>query len=266
MREVKIDSSKASLVNVSGKLFSIPSPIQTALLINQSNATYDRTQLNVPKNSTIYASRLKRALNLGVYGTDMAYASISDDGQSALGHFKAVENLAENLGIKAAIDPNLVKRLGANAGNADSLMILSSDFYREADNYLKQNERTDVAALILTGGWIEATFLTAQAAKSDNEMARTRLAEQGQAAETIYEVLSSQDDEELKNSDLIQKIDSIRNSYASIKREYVYETPETNPEAKKTIFKSNSTYSMNDSLFNSLSAQLERLRKEIILP
>ena len=264
--KVEVDSTKASLVNVAGKLFSIPSPIQTALLIKKSDAAYQREQLNDPKNSNIYSSRLKRALNLGVFGTDMAYASISDDGQAALRNFKAVENLSENLGIKAAIDADLVKRLGANTGNADSLLLLSGNFYREADNYLKENERTDIAMLVLAGGWVEATYLTAQAAKINNQMAKNRMASQTQAIHTIHEVLSDQSDPELEASNFMQKIDSLKSSFEEVEVVYEYKAPTTETLAKKTMINSTTSFVMADSLFRRITEQIEDLRTEIITP
>ncbi|MBK6985671.1 MAG: hypothetical protein IPH32_13370 [Bacteroidetes bacterium] len=40
------DTVKAVVLNVGGELFSIPSPIQTALLIQKSGVTYDKAILN----------------------------------------------------------------------------------------------------------------------------------------------------------------------------------------------------------------------------
>ncbi len=38
-----VDTVKTSVVNVGGELFSVPSPIQTALLIQKSGITYDKS-------------------------------------------------------------------------------------------------------------------------------------------------------------------------------------------------------------------------------
>src|SRR5690554_4452801 len=61
---VDLDSSKTSLVNIAGKLFSIPSPIQTAILIKNSGVDYNRESLNDPANISNYVSKNVRALNL----------------------------------------------------------------------------------------------------------------------------------------------------------------------------------------------------------
>ena len=54
------DTVKAIALNVGGELFSIPSPIQTALLIQKSGVTYDKAILNAGnkngQNSIILAS------------------------------------------------------------------------------------------------------------------------------------------------------------------------------------------------------------------
>jgi hypothetical protein len=81
------------------KLFSIPSPIQTALLIKNSGASYSEAALHNPEMASEYQSKSAQAINLGIYGTTMAYSSLYDDGQTALQHYKALDKLSHKLGI-----------------------------------------------------------------------------------------------------------------------------------------------------------------------
>ena len=69
----KIDSNKSNIVSVGGTMFSIPSPIQTSMLLKKSGAPYSKAILNVPANVSKYSTAVKKALNLGIYGADLGY-------------------------------------------------------------------------------------------------------------------------------------------------------------------------------------------------
>src|SRR5690554_6477635 len=56
VKSIEVDSTEASVVNIAGKLFSIPSPIQTAILIKNANIPYNRESLNDPANISNYLS------------------------------------------------------------------------------------------------------------------------------------------------------------------------------------------------------------------
>ena len=263
LKNVTLDSTKTSFVNIAGKLFSIPSPIQTAILIKNSDLPYNREALNNPANTSNYVSKNIRALNLGIYGTDMAYTSLYDDSQQSLRYFKAIEGLADELEIKGALSPTLIRRLGNNVGNADSLLFLSGKFYEAADQYLKDNERYDLAAYILAGGWVEATYLTSFAAKGGNADARKRLAEQKKAIGTLCEVLRSTGDDAFKSGSTMVQLDSLNGIYRQVKNEYTYNKPETNAERKVTVITSESSFDLTDQQLAEISERIQRIRASI---
>ncbi len=263
MASVEIDSTKTEFVNVAGKLFSIPSPIQTAILIKESEASYNKEVLNNPSKAATYVSKNQRALNLGVYGTEMAYSSLYDDSQASLRYFKAVENLAEELEIKGAMDSEIITRLGSNVGNADSLLILSGEFFEASDKYLKENDRYDLAALILAGGWVEASYLTSLTANAGNEAARSRLAAQKKAIITLCDVLETTADDNFNSGVIRAQFDSLKTVFKAVSHDYTFKQPETNSEERLTVITSESTFKLTDEQLKEISSRLKRLRASI---
>jgi len=253
VNQVEIDSTKSTLVNISGKLFSIPSPIQTASLIDRDKAPYRIDVLADYEAIDNVPDRNMRAMNLGIFGIDMVYSSFYEDAQNALNYYKAIDQLATNLEIKSAIDKNLIKRVGANVDEPDSLILLSSKFYESLDAYLKQNDRTEIAALVLTGAWIESTMLTAL---SKDEAAREALAAQSKASATLHKLIS---DIELNNKVFKIELDSLNNSFQQIEKNYKFITPEVFPEQKRTVIKSESSHNISDSLKNDIQNRLIKL-------
>src|SRR5687768_11415383 len=72
----KIDTTNNMNLNIGGKLFSIPSPFQTATLIKNSGAPFNSSLLNPVGNKDNYSTNFHKALNLGIYGADMGYLTI----------------------------------------------------------------------------------------------------------------------------------------------------------------------------------------------
>ncbi len=186
------DTVKAVALNVGGELFSIPSPIQTALLIQKSGVTYDKAILNAGNKNGQYASDYSKSLNLGIYGADLGYVSMYNQTQDALGYLGAVKQLADKLGVSAAFDQSTMKRINDNISNKDSMLVLVGIAYRASDAYLKTNKRTEISSLILTGGWIESMHFSISAYKSKpTSEVKYRIAEQKQALGSIVRLIKS---------------------------------------------------------------------------
>jgi hypothetical protein len=147
----------------------IPSPLEITTLLKQSGLRYDQQMLNAPENRAGYNSSFKKALNLGVYGTDLGYSNIYEQTQDALNYMNSVKALADDLNIGQFFDFGTLRRLAANSRNIDSLLLITTRNFNEINAYLQANNRSDVSVLILAGGWIEALHITCQVADRDKE-------------------------------------------------------------------------------------------------
>src|SRR4051812_10904265 len=67
---------------------NIPSPASGVQDLAAFNIPYDNSILNDPKKSVGYVTEYQRAINLGIYNIDMAYAMLHDRGQDVLQYMK----------------------------------------------------------------------------------------------------------------------------------------------------------------------------------
>jgi len=74
-----IDFENLSVVKINDKLFSVPSPIQIAILTKELGIEYNKNILNSSKKYFAYNTSFTQALNLGVYGADLAYVNIYEN-------------------------------------------------------------------------------------------------------------------------------------------------------------------------------------------
>ncbi|GIV43585.1 MAG: hypothetical protein KatS3mg035_0708 [Bacteroidia bacterium] len=260
----KTDSAKTTLLTVNGEIFSIPSPIQTAILVKQVGANYDKALLNDPKNYSNYSTKFQKALNLGVYGADLGYVTMYEQTQDAIGYLASVRKLADELGVSGAFDLSLVDRFEKNMGNRDTILSLVSEAYRASDSYLKNNERDDLGALVLAGGWVESIYFATNVAKvSKNEEVIKRIGEQKKTIENLIKMLSPY----YNNSEFTSFIDSLidlAGDFDNIKFIYIYEKPTTDVENKVTTINSRTEVSITEDQLKTISEKIAKIRKSIV--
>ena len=172
-RTKEIDSSNL-MMNIGGSIFSIPSPIQTTLLMSQVGAEFNASMLNSKDNADNYSSDFLKALNLGIYGCDLGYSAAYENNDLSLKYLSTIRNIAGYIDLENAFDETLIERFSNNFSNKDSMLVLVSEAYKGADIYLKENEKDDVAALVIAGGWIEANYLSCMIIKENNNKLITR--------------------------------------------------------------------------------------------
>jgi hypothetical protein len=177
---------ETELLNVGGKIFSIPSPVQTALAIRKAGLKYQK-DLTAPLDKGESAvGKVTQSTILGMYGADLAYVTVHKDGQRAMATMQAIEKLGNKLELTNSFDRALLDRFKTNLGSEDSLLQFSGTAFRAADQYLKNNQRDDVSALVLAGGWVESLYLTVSdpAAAKDQKLV-DRIGEQKTALRAL---------------------------------------------------------------------------------
>lgn len=259
-----VNPDKTNLLQIDGKVFSVPSPIQTALLIQKINSTYNASLLNSPKNTTKYSSNYQKAVNLGVFGADLGYVTIYEQTQDAISFLTAVNSLADDLGVMGAFDRTLLERFEKNLGNKDSLLVLVTDAYQGADAYLKNNERNDVGALILAGGWIETLwFATNVANQTQNADVIRRIGEQKNTLNNLIKILTPYYSKS-EFAGLVDQLMDLNEVFAQVTNTYTYVQPTVDEKNKTTTINSTSEVVVTKEQLKLISEKISAIREKII--
>ncbi|MFC2175396.1 hypothetical protein ACFLR1_00320 [Bacteroidota bacterium] len=260
----KVDSSSTMLMSVGGAMISIPSPIQTAMLIEKSGADYNKGFLNEPKKVTTYATNYQKAMNLGVYGADVGYVTIYDQSQDALKYLGVINKLSDELGITGAFDENTIRRFETNFGKRDSMLNLVSVAYRNADAFLKNNNRLNVGALVLAGGWLETLYFSTQIARKEgNQDVIDRIGEQKYTLNNIIKMLTpyySQPEYDVLVDDLIE----LAYDFDAIEIKYTYEKPVVDVANKTTTINSKTEVVITSEHLDAITNKVASIRNKIV--
>jgi hypothetical protein len=260
----EIDTS-AVLLKYNETLFTVPSPYQATRQLEKNDIALNKNLLNSIDNYKKYNTSFKQALNIGIYGTDLGYLNVYGQSTDCISYFTAIKKLSEDLGIKGAIDAVKLKKIEKNLQSQDSLLYYMSSTYRLIDSYLKKNDRKEIGALIIAGGWIESVYILSQAVlESNNRDLINRLGEQKHPLNNLIELLSSYYYDSDKYTNLIDSLVDLAYEYDGIMYNYYYKEPEIYPEKKLTVIRSNSNVVISKYHIQSIANKIEKIRNKII--
>ncbi len=248
------------LVNVGGKLFSIPSPVQAALLMRKLGMPYDASLPLGTDSTAQFTTNHRMALAMGIHGADLAYCTVHKDGQRALKILMAVEGLGDKLNLKSAFDRTLMDGFKKNIGNEDSLLRMGGTAFRAVDMYLKNDQRNDVSALVLAGGWIESLYLTV--GKSDAKLdprVVDRIAEQRHSLDNLISLLKQGQ----APSALVDSLQGLANSFDGVKYTYTYTQPTVDAANKTTYINSVTKAEVPAGTMETIIRKVRALRSSI---
>jgi hypothetical protein len=242
-------------------LYTIPSPIETFTILKMSGPSFDKSLLNPVANENKYSSNFSRSLNLGVYSTDLSFCFLYKQNQDFNTYLKSVNSLTTSLGIDASYGGAVSERLQKNAGNMDSLMAIAAEASVNADQYLKENQRTNTTALIAAGSWIEAMhIITNIADKKPNTSITGLVADQKISARNLVKMLE-QFSTNQETADLSKDIQNISSIYDNLKP-----IQGNSLVAEDKMLKSignNTSYDLSKEELKSILEKVEALRNKI---
>ena len=220
------DSVKNKVVEASGEVDkkiiddlvqNVSSPIEMAALIKNEGLPFSKDYLSNPDNVDNFNTAFEKALNLGVYGADLGYMNIYDKTSLILNHITSIKKIAEDLKIGQFFDFSTLKRLASNNENLDSLMYISTSSFNKMDNYLRENKRSDLSTLMITGVWIEGLYLATQVTlKSKNKEIQNRVGEQKVSLDNLMMILKLYEKDD-KFAQLIKEFEKIKTVFEPIK-------------------------------------------------
>ncbi len=227
-------------------LQQIPSPLEISVLLKESGTKYNVGMLNTPDNLSKYNSNYKKALNLGVFGTDLGYTNIYEQNQDGIRYLSSIKSLADGLNIGQFFDIETIGRLATNSKNLDSLLLITTQNFYSINHYLQTQSRANLSVLLLIGGWVEAMQITCQVAAKDikNKELREKIGEQKIILEQIVLLLSFYKDD-ANMASLLNDMNELKVAFDKINITYTYKESTMEIVDGVAVIKDNSTTTIN---------------------
>jgi hypothetical protein len=138
----------------------IPFPFEILENLHGAHIPFEPKVMNPVSNNSKYSQYNSKALNLGIYGADLAYVVTYEQFQQIGAYVKNAKKLADDLNIPFAFNQDMMDKYNRYKDNKDSLTQVVYDSYTQVDQSLKGDERVGIAALVVTGSWLEGLYLS----------------------------------------------------------------------------------------------------------
>lgn len=196
----------------------MPSPVELSALIKDVGAVYDKSILNSSDKAEGYSSKYDRALNLGVYSTDLGYAAIYKENTDSFMYLNSVRKIAESLGIGKYIDYANITKL-ALENDLNALLDETTRSFEGINKHFQKNGQDELSVAMLAGGWIESLYLTCEIAKKkQNKALDVRIAEQQLVLNQLLPILRSYKSSDMKA--LSYDLTNLQKLYKNLKINY----------------------------------------------
>ncbi|MCZ8356272.1 MAG: hypothetical protein O9340_16150 [Cyclobacteriaceae bacterium] len=245
-------------------VYNIPSPSEIPYLLQATGAEFNQSLINPNAKANSYATRNdKAALNLGVYAADIGYLSSYDKSQEAIDYLNSCKLLADNLGVIGSFDIEVLKRFESNISNKDSLALLLNQTINKTESFLKDDSRNRLAALVLTGSFIEGLYISTGIVKTypkngltdeQRNLVLTNLMrvilEQKKSVSELLKMLATIDQSEPVTG-LVNDLKTLEADYAALNIE-------------EQIKNNKANMVLTDAKLVSITAVVEKIRKGIV--
>jgi len=173
-------------------LYQMPTPNELFSLVREMAGDGQKRLLNPVSNVDRYASLKSRALNFGIYSTDLVFASYFKLNVEVVRYYLTTKKLAESLGVVSAFSDADFVRLEANLTRGDSLEIISNEAYAKAYARLQDEQMGPTLSMVLAGGWVESMHLLLSQieAHGKGEALMVRVGEQKVTLEHLIDMMA----------------------------------------------------------------------------
>lgn len=265
--ESQVDQETQEKLNTAKRIFySLPSPLETAMLIKNAGATYNEALLNPVDNTSKYVTNKSMAINLGIYSTDLSFASLFDQTQATLIYIEAAKKMADGLNILDAIDEETIDRLEANINNRDVIIDIISETLLNSSSYLSEKGLESTASIILVGGWVEglylATNLVGNETLAENKLVE-RIVDQKLSLDIMINLLEESSDDADARA-VLGDVMALKSIYDKITITQSEITAVEDPESNVTTLKSESTINITRQVFDELAQKVKEIRTSYI--
>ncbi len=148
--------------------YYIPSPQITRNYLKSIGIYPNKTLVNSYRNIDKYTTSETKALALGIYIVDLGYLNLYNEDENTENYIRTVSRLGYDLGLGALFSDTMYRKFKELRYKPDSLQRYLSYLFVNVNDYLKNNSQQMIAALLITGCWMESFYLLCETYKEES--------------------------------------------------------------------------------------------------
>jgi len=222
------EAEKLSEEAIADIVQNIASPVEIAAILQALNVPFSAEYLAPTQGADRLTTNFQKAVMLGIYGADLGYLNMYEKTGNSVDVLSTIKRLADGLRVGQYFDFETLKRLSVNKSDLDSLLFMSVNSYNQIDQYLRQNGRGSISALMIAGVWIEGQYLATQVVTDhQDKVLRDRIGEQKIILGDLLMLLRPYRESNAEYASLYNMMEQISASYRDVRITYRLGEPET---------------------------------------
>ena len=159
-KSIELEQVKTIEGEIEASVYPLPTSVEVIRMLTQLEVGYIIGISNPVENAKKYFTSTSRAINLGVYGADLSYASLYNIQQEVIDYLDAIRALSNELNMSKIYSEELYQQIKQNFDNRDELVKILTNAFNDTYVYLNENDQQTLALLVVGGAWVEGMYLT----------------------------------------------------------------------------------------------------------
>jgi len=198
-------------------VYPLPTSAEVIKMLSELEVGYIMGIANPVASARKYLTSSEKAINMGVFGADLSYATLYNIQQEVLNYLDAIRSLANDLNMSQIYDETLYDRIRQNQDKKEELVTILTEAFDKTYAYLSENDQQALALLVVGGAWVEGMYLTTHVSEAAYQVAGISkvLIEQKESFDLFIEITEPYlTDQNVK--EFVDKLEPIRKVYSGL--------------------------------------------------
>jgi hypothetical protein len=216
-KKIEMEQVKTIENQIEENVYPLPTSAAVIKMLTELEVGYIIGISNPVENIKKYFSSTTRAINLGVYGADLSYASLYNIQQEVINYLNAIRSLSNELNMSKIYNEELYNKIKQNFDKRDELVKILTGAFNDTYSYLSENDQQPLALLVVGGAWVEGMYLTTHVSDAAYQVAGISrvLLEQKKSFELFLEITQPYGTDP-SLSDFIKLLDPVKKVYGGL--------------------------------------------------
>ena len=217
LQKIELNEVDTIKSEIEKNVYPLPTSAEVIKMLSELEVGYILGIANPVANARKYLTSTTKAVNMGVYGADLSYATLYNIQQEVLNYLDAIRSLANELNMSKIYDETLYDRIQKNFDNRDELVNILTEAFNNTYEYLSENDQQNLALLVVGGAWVEGMYLTTHVSEAAYQVAGISkvLIEQKESFDLFLDITKPYlDDPNVR--EFVDKLEPIRKVYSGL--------------------------------------------------
>ncbi|MBS0011656.1 MAG: hypothetical protein KFF49_09625 [Bacteroidales bacterium] len=165
-KKIPLEQVDAFSSEIERAVYPLPTSAEVIRLLTELEVGYIIGVSNPVDNAANYITSKSQAINLGIYGADLSYATLYNMNQDVINYLDAIRELANSLKMTKIYSRQLYDDIKNSFDNKDRLVSILTKAFDDTYAYLADNDQQSLALLVVAGAWVEGMYITTHISES----------------------------------------------------------------------------------------------------